>query len=72
MSTTFDPPPLNVDIYAIRRWTHANKRARNDYYAHPIASCSYALCPRMADAGPICGAHDRQLTQARDRMRRSA
>lgn len=49
----------------IRRWTHANERARRAYEAEPIASrfvndaadCAMPYCPRPVQAAGLCWRH---------------
>lgn len=52
------------------RWTAANQRARDDYYAHPTRACPSRRCDNLRDDGMLCPEHERQNRQAAERRRK--
>lgn len=68
------------DPWLLAEWNAGNKRARNEYAAHPIASCvrkvagRWQPCDHMATHGRYCRCCDLRLRarRARDKRNREA
>lgn len=50
-----------IERYA---WNTANRRARDDYNAHPTTACRRTDCDQLAAVGPLCPAHTKDAAKA--------